>query len=158
MRDAISKDSIKMKQFEKEELACFEKLCSTQDFQLLLDKFLKPKRDGRESKAQSCKNSELGEKAPEKSKAILYDEYKNAKKALDKINKMEKSHKTTKDKNYNYLNNYVIGIQKKYNESDKGAGIRERKSSTGVINHNGQKHFGKALTPTRLLSSKGRKK
>jgi hypothetical protein len=112
-------------------------LCSTQDFQLLLDKFLKPKRDGRESKVQSCKNSELGEKAPEKSKAILYDEYKNAKKALDKINKMEKSHKTTKDKNYNYLNNYVIGIQKKYNESDKGAGIRERKSSTGVINHNG---------------------
>ena len=30
----------------------------------------------------------MGEKIQEKSKAVLYDEYKNAKKALDKINKM----------------------------------------------------------------------
>ena len=90
MRDAITKGSMKIKQFEKEELACFEKFCTINDFKLLLDKFLKPKKDGRESKAQSRGNSEMGEKVPEKSKAILYDEYKSAKKALDKINKMEK--------------------------------------------------------------------
>lgn len=100
----------------------------------------------------------MGEKVPEKSKAILYDEYKSAKKALDKINKMEKQHKTNKDKNYNYLNNYVIEIQRKQNENDKGLIVRERKSSTGGITHNSDKHGNKALTPTRLLSSKGKKK
>lgn len=80
---------------------------------MLLDKFLKPKKDGRESKAQSRGNSEGGEKGQEKPKAVLYDEYKSAKKALDKINKIEKEHKGSKDKNYNYLNNYVIEIQRK---------------------------------------------
>ena len=47
MRDAIVKGSMKIKEFEKEELACFEKFCSVNDFRLLLDKFLKPKKDGR---------------------------------------------------------------------------------------------------------------
>ena len=115
----------------------------------MLEKFLKPKKDGRESKVQSRGNSETG--VQEKSKAVLYDEYKNAKKALDKINKMEKEHKGHKDKNYNYLNNYVIEIQRKENEH-----TRERKSSAGIIHED--KKPSKALTPTRLVSSKQRKK
>lgn len=68
-------------------MACFDKLCSTNDFKQLLDKFLKPKKDGKESKAQSRGNSET---ANEKPKSVLYDEYKTAKKNLEKINKLEK--------------------------------------------------------------------
>ena len=93
MRDAINKGSTKIKSFEKEELACFDKLCSVGDFKNLLDKFIKPKKDGRESKARSRGGSESGAGGDHhggKSKSILYDEYKNAKKALEKINKMER--------------------------------------------------------------------
>ena len=60
MRDAINKGSTKIKAYEKEELACFDKLCSIGDFKNLLDKFIKPKKDGRESKAQSRGGSEPG--------------------------------------------------------------------------------------------------
>jgi hypothetical protein len=48
----------------------------------LLDKFLRPKRDGRESKAQSRGGSESGTNPAEKPKNVLYDEYKSAKKNL----------------------------------------------------------------------------
>ena len=82
MRDAINKGSTKIKAFDKEELTCFDKLCSINDFKILLEKFLKPKRDGRESKAQSRGGSECGTNPPEKEKNILYDEYKSAKKNL----------------------------------------------------------------------------
>jgi hypothetical protein len=46
---------------------------------------------------------------------------------------LEKEHKGSKDKNLHYLNNYVIDIQKKEGENEKGTiTIRERKSSMGV--------------------------
>jgi len=47
----------------------------------LLDKFLKPKKDGRESKVQSRGPSEP-QNVVQQSKSILFDEYKNAKKNL----------------------------------------------------------------------------
>ena len=68
-------------------MTCFDKLSSVTDFKLLLDKFLRPKRDGRESKAQSRGGSECGTNPAEKPKNVLYDEYKSAKKNLEKINK-----------------------------------------------------------------------
>lgn len=74
---------------------------------------------------------------------------------------MEKQHKGNKDKNFHYLNNYVIDIQKKDGEGEKAAvAIRERKSSMGTYAYHEQKKIIpiKALTPTRLMGGSKTKK
>ena len=116
MRGAINKVQTNYKQFQKEELACFDKLAPIADFKNLLDKFIRPKKDGRDSKVPSRGASEGGERGPQKSKSVLYEEYKNAKKKLERLDKMEKEHKGNKDhkdKTSNYLNNYMIEINRK---------------------------------------------
>ena len=143
-------------------MACFDKLASLGDFKNVLDKFIRPKRDGRESKAPSRGASEGGERLPEKSKSVLYEEYKNAKKKLERLDKMEKEHKGQKehrDKASNYLNNYIIEINKKENENiDKQTANRDRKSSGGYNSHEERKLGHKTLTPTRIISARSKKK
>ncbi len=50
LKTAISKYSVNYKQIKKEEFFCFDKLASIEDFTALLEKFYRPRTDGRESK------------------------------------------------------------------------------------------------------------
>lgn len=70
MREAMNKFS-KIKPYDKDDLTCFDKLSSVNDFKILLDKFLRPKKEGRESKAQSRGASEYASSSAPISKHIL---------------------------------------------------------------------------------------
>jgi hypothetical protein len=51
LKASISKYSLNYKQIKKEEFFCFDKFASLDDFSKLLEKFYRPRTDGKDSKA-----------------------------------------------------------------------------------------------------------
>lgn len=174
LKTAISKYCINYKQIKKEEFFCFDKYASIEDFSSLLEKFYRPRTDGRESKTvrkeeQSNNPSRASEKNSNNQQLKIKQQfYEEAKKKLERLNKMENDHTNVKKKNEKeeYLNNFFIeDISKKEMDNsniDKIPGSAMpsyRKSSASE--YGDKKIIHKTLTPTRIsnqVSTKSKKK
>ncbi len=84
LKTALTKYSFAYKQIKKEEFFCFDKLASIDDFTSLLEKFYRPRTDGRESKAVRKEESNAPSRASEKTSQLKIKQqfYEEAKKKL----------------------------------------------------------------------------
>jgi hypothetical protein len=153
LRTAVSKYSLNYKQIKKEEFFCFDKYASLDDFSALLERFYRPREGGRESKTATIRKDEnngpsrASEKGP--SMKIKQQFYEEAKKKLEKLNKMEHEHNNgckKKSSKEEYLQNFFIEEMDHSYRPPSSVVAAYRKSSASEYERKGPK----TLTPTRV--------